>query len=740
MSPERTGRGNRKSSSRTTSDRPGLLRRVTGTGPWWSKVLRWALALGTLGIVGGALTFFLLYRFIEIPDANADFETQTTKVFYSDGKTPIGSFALQDRESVSLDQVPAVMQSAVIAAEDRSFYENKGLDLKGILRAVKENTTSGQVTSGGSTITQQYVKVLYLTQERSYKRKIREAVLSVKIHNQLSKKEILEGYLNTIYFGNRAYGVQVAARTYFGKSASELNFPQAAALATIINNPSYYDPYSEGGLQRMVPRYNYVLDGMLKDGAITQEQHDKFAGRLPKFDKLKSIDRFGGTKGYLLSLVKRQMRSQAGFDDAEVDGGGLRIVTTFDKDMQKDAVDAVKQVRPGGLDELHTALVSVQPGTGAVRALYGGPDYLKSQNNWATLPTQPGSTFKAFAVIAGLEDGYSLKTKLNGSSPFRIGSSVIENQGDSGGESFGTVPLEFATQKSINTAFIDLVQQMSGGKDADISVGAKKVLEAANQAGIPKSVTDKIEPFAVTPLGYAPVPPIDMANAYATIAAEGKRADWFVIRSVKNRSGEEIYRHKVKTEQAIPEDVAADTLFALQRVTAAGTGMSGRTICPTAGKTGTATAGDDDDQHVSSSWFLGATPKLATAVMYNRGVGNEDLEGYLNPFFGGTYPALTFKAYMDAALVDGGFTGADCGTFPRAANIKADKGTTVVPAPRKTSKPKPKPSATVRPTPTPTRTTPQPTEPTVQPSPEPTTTATPCVDNNGALPPNPCRD
>ncbi|RYJ05784.1 MAG: penicillin-binding protein, partial [Actinomycetales bacterium] len=145
MSPERTGRGNRKSSSRTTSDRPGLLRRVTGTGPWWSKVLRWALALGTLGIVGGALTFFLLYRFIEIPDANADFETQTTKVFYSDGKTPIGSFALQDRESVSLDQVPAVMQSAVIAAEDRSFYENKGLDLKGILRAVKENTTSGQV-------------------------------------------------------------------------------------------------------------------------------------------------------------------------------------------------------------------------------------------------------------------------------------------------------------------------------------------------------------------------------------------------------------------------------------------------------------------------------------------------------------------------------------------------------------------------------------------------------------------
>lgn len=718
MSPERKGRGNRTTKSRKKSDRPGLLRRITGTGPWWSKVLRWMLALGTLGILGGALTFFLLYRFISIPDANADFETQTTKVYYSDGKTPIGSFALQDRESISIDQIPAVMQSAVIAAEDRSFYENRGIDFKGILRAVKDNTTSGQVTAGGSTITQQYVKVLYLTQERSYKRKIREAVLSIKIHNQLSKKEILEGYLNTIYFGNRAYGVQVAAQTYFGKPASKLNYPQSAALATIINNPSYYDPYSEGGLERMVPRYNYVLSGMLKDGAITQEQYDKFEGRLPKFDKLKSIDRFGGTKGYLLSLVKTQMKTQAGFDDAEVDGGGLRIVTTFDKDMQKDAVDAVKAVRPSGLDELHTALVSVQPGTGAVRALYGGPNYLKSQNNWATLATQPGSTFKAFAVIAGLEDGYSLKTKLNGSSPLRIGNSAIENQGDSGGESFGSVPLEFATQKSVNTAFVDLVQQMSGGANADISVGAKKVLDAANQAGIPKSITDKIEPFAVTPLGYAPVPPIDMANAYATIAADGKRADWFVIRSVKNRSGEEIYKHKVKTEQAIPEDVAADTLTALQRVTSAGTGTKGRTICPTAGKTGTATAGDTDDQHVSSSWFVGATPKLATAVMYNRGVGNEDLEGYLNPFFGGTYPALTFKSYMDAALTDGGFTGSECGTFPNAANIKADKGVTVAPTPKKTKKPKPKPTPTrtVRPTPTPTRTTPTPTTPT-----EPTT-------------------
>lgn len=627
--------------------------------------------MGVLGVLFGAATFFVLYQTISIPSANAAFETETTKVYYSDGKHVLGTFATQDRESISIDEIPASMQAAAIAAEDRSFYSNRGIDIKGIIRAARNNATSGQIQGGGSTITQQYVKILYLTQEQSYKRKVKEAILSIKIHNQLSKKEILEGYLNTIYFGNGAYGVEVAARTYFDKPASKLNYAQSAMLATIINSPTFYDPYVEGAEERIGPRFRYVLNGMAEDGAITADQAAKFSDRLPKFAPKREINRFSGSKGYLLDLVKKQM-SGLDFTDQEIDGGGLRIVTTFNYKKQQDAIAAIKAHRPAGQKELHQSLVSIKPGTGAVQAMYAGRDYLKNQVNWATSGTQPGSTFKAFAVVAALENGYSLKTKLNGQSPIVIGNNPpIENQGDSGGQSFGNVPLEFATQKSVNTAFIDLMDQM---KD-----GPTKTLEAAEQAGIPASIINDVQdqaggPPLVTPLGYFPVAPVDMANAYATLAAEGKRADWYVIESVKDFRGTSLHKHKVKSEQTIPKDVAADTIAAMQKVVnsgAAGTGSNARTICPTAGKTGTATFGPDNDQHVSSSWFAGYTPKLATAVMYNRGkYGNGDLEGYMQPFFGGQIPAKTFQTYMNSAL-----EGTECGTFPRPANIKATKGT-----------------------------------------------------------------
>lgn len=657
-----------------------IANKIGGRGPWWLKTIRWGALLGVLGVVFLAGTFFVLYQSISIPSENAAFKTQTTKVYYSDGKHVLGTFATQDRESISIDEIPASMQAAAIAAEDRSFYSNRGIDIKGIIRAARNNATSGEIQGGGSTITQQYVKILYLTQEQSYKRKVKEAILSIKIHNQLSKKEILEGYLNTIYFGNGAYGVEVASRTYFDKPASQLNYAQSAMLATIINSPTYYDPYAEGAKDRIGPRFRYVLEGMVKDGAITAAQAAKFDDRIPKFAPKREINRFSGSKGYLLDLVKKKLRYELDFTDQEIDGGGLRIVTTFNYKKQKEAIAAIKAHRPSGHKELHQSLVSIKPGTGAVQAMYAGRDYLKNQVNWATSETQPGSTFKAFAVVAALENGYSLKTKLNGASPLIIdGKPITENQGDSGGESFGNVPLVFATQKSINTAFVDLMDQM---KD-----GPTKTLEAAEQAGIPTKIVDDIRnqaggPPLVTPLGYFPVAPVDMANAYATLAADGKRADWYIVESVKDFRGESQYKHKVKTEQTIPKDVVADTIAAMQKVVNSGpngTGSNARTICPTAGKTGTATFGPDNDQHVSSSWFAGYTPKLATAVMYNRGkLGNGDLEGYLEPFFGGQIPAKTFQTYMNDAL-----EGTDCGTFPKPANIKATKGTTYKkPAPK----------------------------------------------------------
>ncbi|MET0953599.1 MAG: transglycosylase domain-containing protein, partial [Aeromicrobium sp.] len=409
-----------------------------------------------------------------------------------------------------------------------------------------------------------------------------------------------------------------------------------------------------------------------------------------------------------LQLVREQM-DDLEFTSEQIDGGGLRIVTTFDYAKQMKAIESVKALRPPAKG-LHQSLVSIQPGTGAVRAMFGGEDYLENQVNWATARTQPGSTFKPFAVIAALENGYSLKTLLNGNSPLmKNGEQIAENQGDSGGASFGRIPLSFATQESVNTAFVDLMDQMEDGPD--------KVVEAAAEAGIPSSLLEsqrKLENGSmplVTPLGYFGVSPVDMANAYATLAANGKRADWYVIQRVRDSSGTIAYKHKVKAEQTIDKDVVADTVSAMQGVVRSGTGVNGKTVCPTAGKTGTATAGADDDQHVSSSWFAGFTPTLATTVMYNRGKnGNADLENYMIPFFGGQIPARTFALYMNGVLDPN-----DCGTFPAPANITADEGTDyVAPAP----KPKPRPR-TAKPT-TPAPTTAEPTEP--EPTePEPTT-------------------
>ena len=268
------------------------------------------------------------------------------------------------------------MQAAVIAAEDRTFYSNRGIDIRGIIRAARDNAQSGAITGGGSTITQQYVKILYLSQERSYTRKVREAILSIKIHNQLSKQEILEGYLNTIYFGNGAYGVQVASRTYFDKPASELDVQESAALATILNQPSFYDPYIDGGAERMLPRYQYVLEGMAKAGAISAADAAEASEELPKFAKQKDNNRFKGPNGHVLRLVQQQM-NQLEFTDSDIQGGGLKITTTIGYQKQRAAIKAVETVRPPGKPKLHAALVSVQPGTGAVRAMYGGPDYLE---------------------------------------------------------------------------------------------------------------------------------------------------------------------------------------------------------------------------------------------------------------------------------------------------------------------------------------------------------------------------
>jgi membrane peptidoglycan carboxypeptidase len=706
------------------------------------RVFRWMLVMALVGLLVVSGGFVYLYQSTAIPDPNKDFETQTSFVYYAGSKSEVGSFATQNRESIPIGEMPDTLQNAVVAAENRSFWSDQGIDPRGIVRAAFSNA-KGNATQGASTITQQYVKILYLSQERSYQRKMKEAVLSLKLQRTKSKTEILEGYLNTIYFGRGAYGVQAAAQAYFDVDAKDLNLRQSAVLASVLNNPTYFDP-ANGADHRaaLEERYDYVLDGMASAGNITTAEADEAKKRLPRFPKIKTESKYGGQKGHMLTMVRDELH-RLGFKDEDIDGGGLRITTTFTKKAMAAAAKGVEEQRPEGKEfsdkHLHVAVATVEPGTGAVRGIYGGQDYVQSQINWATTGGQVGSTFKPFAVAAALKDGFSLKDSFEGNSPFYYNEDgtgpKVQNEGPGEGNDYGDrTSLLHGTEESINTVFADLTVSMPDGPH--------KILRTAEDLGIPdwdKKQSDYnnldnspgLEPVTGIALGSATIAPVNMANAYATIANGGRAAKAHVVSKVLSKDGEVLYRYKQSTERAVSEDVAADTSYAMQQVVKSGTGTAALGLNrPAAGKTGTATASSPKegvDDYVSSAWFVGYTPQLATAVMYVRGKGQGQLDGWLPEYFGGSFPARTWTDVMDRVL-----EGQDSEEFPPAANLDGDAPVeghapyTPPPKPskkppKKHSKPTKKPVPTRKPTPSNTpapSSTPSPTSgPTALPTP-----------------------
>ncbi|WP_239460056.1 transglycosylase domain-containing protein [Nocardioides daejeonensis] len=687
------------------------------------KTLKWGGITGLVLTLLGVLTFVILYRSIDIPDPNADFQTETTYVYYADGKTELGRYATQNRNSIPLSEMPDTVKDAVVTAEDRSFWTNRGIDPKGILRAAFSNA-QGNDRQGASTITQQYVKILYLTQEQSYKRKIREAVVSLKLHRQQSKEQILEGYLNTIYFGRGAYGIDAAAQAYFGVPAKKLNLRQSAVLASVINNPTLFDPANgKANKNALRSRFQWILGNMGKNGDVSAAQAEKAAKRLPPFPTIKAETTYGGQKGHALTMIRKELL-RLGFTDQEINGGGLRVTTTLTKKAMDAASAGVAESRPEGIKGLHIAAASVEPGTGALRGFYGGQDYLQSQLNWAVSGGQPGSTFKAFALAAGISAGYSLKDTFEGNSPFEFapGQKPVRNLGGGDGTDYGRVNLITATEDSINTAFVDLTMGLPNGP--------KDVLKMAKAMGIPGDDGSRgLDNLRTSPgltanpgiaLGSATVSPINIANGYATIANDGVRADLFVIERVTDRSGEVKYQHKVTDKRVLDEDVNADVSYALQQVVKAGSGTTARALGrPAGGKTGTATNAEDQ---VSSSWFVGYTPQLATAVMMVRGTGNESLEEVLpGSYYGGRYPAAMWTSVMSKAL-----EGEEVLPLPDAAWTDGEAPNEdheyVPPPPPPTNTPKPPKETKTSKEPEPSETaTEEPTdEPTVDPTDEPT--------------------
>jgi membrane peptidoglycan carboxypeptidase len=619
------------------------------------KILKWCLIVALAGSLLMLAVFVYLYKTTSIPNPNKDFQTQSSFVYYGDGKTQIGQYATQNRQSISYAEMKPNLRNAVVAAEDRSFWTNSGIDPKGIIRAAF-NDARGGATQGASTITQQYVKILYLTQERSLSRKIHEAILSLKLQKQLSKQEILQGYLNTIYFGRGAYGVQAAAQAYFGVDAPDLSLKQCAVLASVLNNPSQFDPANGKENKRLLlSRYRYVLSGMASMNTISDAEAAKAEKHLPKFPVFKESSRYAGQKGHILTLVRQQLHD-LGFTDDQVDGGGLRVTTTLTPKAMAAARSGVMQVRPKISDrKLHVAVATVQPGTGALLGFFGGQNYLRSQINWAEAGGMVGSTFKPASLAAAINDGYSLKSTWDGNSPYTFPDGLeVHNEGDSTGTNYGSAISSIeAMEQSVNTAFVDMSASMQNGPQKILTqaekMGMPPVKADAHYPGIPDTSRD-LDPDALITLGKARISAINMANTYATIANGGQRADVHVITKVTDSTGKVLYQYKPHTTQAIKPDIDRDVSYALQQVVLHGTGVNAQAIDrPAAGKTGTAT---NDNGDVSSSWFVGYTPQLATAVMYVRGDGDNALNDWLPPYngaagyFGAGYPTATWAAVM----------------------------------------------------------------------------------------------
>ncbi|WP_245966383.1 transglycosylase domain-containing protein [Sphaerisporangium album] len=586
--------------------------------------------MAILGVVGLlALAWFLT----PIPDTTQKLATaQGSLYYYRDGKTVLAREGV-NRKNVPLDKVPVAVRDAVISIENRTFYQDRGVSLQGTARAMWSTFTGGQV-QGGSTITQQLVRNYYsgLGQERSAVRKLKEIMISLKVDQSKSKSWVLEQYLNTIYFGRGAYGIQAAAQAYFGRDVDKLTPSQGAYLAAVIQQPSRFANPKGADLDAVRARWRTVVDAMVRTRAITPAQAADMA--FPTLAKQRNLLSVTGQKGYILAQVQAEL-NRRGYSDEDIQQGGLKITTTFDKRLMGIAARAVTDTLPDGTSgKVRTGLAAVDPNTGEVVAFYGGRDPSNQYDNAFSAKVQAGSTFKPYTLAAALENGFDLNTLVEGNSPIRV-ASARDPIPNSGGASYGSaIDLVEATRDSVNTAFVDLAQK----------VGLKKVAQAAEAAGIPAAQIAKQKDYPTFPLGTASVSAVQQASGFGTFAAGGLHRDAHVIRSVTDAQGH-TSKFTAKGERAYSESTAADATYALRQVVEGGTGTAARLYDrPVAGKTGTSDSS-------SSVWFVGYTPQLATAVnMFRDDNKTVSVPGY-GALFGGSLPTQVWRAFMSEAMV-----------------------------------------------------------------------------------------
>ena len=602
----------------------------------------------------GAAAGFFVSVTSHLPDVTGNITPNASSRIYDEkGRLITTVHAEENRIPVSIDQVPQNLQNAFVAAEDVRFYEHHGIDPRGILRAIFSNVVSGNATGqGGSTITQQLARNAFLTQEQTLKRKLLEVVLAFEIENKYTKKQILEMYMNQIYFGQGCYGVETASHVYFGKDAKDLSLPQCAMLAGLPNSPNYYSPFRS--LEAAKYRQAIVLDQMAKYGYITEAQAAEAKAADVGLASPEAAKSTGSTASYFINYVIQAISDK--YDSDAIYKEGLQVYTTLNLDMQKEAEKVMAANLPdgnkdaNGLTQPQGALLTLEVGTGHVKAMVGGRG--EDHFNRATqMVRQPGSAFKPFVYLTAFENKFSPYDTVSNESKTYPGGWTPKNYG---GTSGGKVTLEEALVHSMNIPTIDLADK----------VGMSKVLDTAEACGISTLVKDgkSTDNNLAASIGGLTngVSMIDMAKAYSVFANGGKLVEPMVILKVIDRNGNVLEDNSAPKEgKQVVDEVSVHRLTCiLEEVISRGTGGNAMIGRPMAGKTGTT-----DDEH--DAWFVGYTPEMVTAVWIGDDTSSN--AGYT----GGTIPAAIWREFMSQALADYKYKAFDIPDSVRAEMARA---------------------------------------------------------------------
>ena len=629
---------------------PGAPKGRKGSGakkPLWWRMLRVFLIVTGLFIIIACGTFAYLYITVEVPDAaKADALEQGSTFYYADGETEF-AYRGTNREILSYEEMTEGgdhIVEAVISAEDRGFWTEPGVSLSGTTRAFWSTVTGKQV-QGGSTITQQMVRNYYegVSRDVSIARKIQEIIISIKVDQSESKEWVMQQYLNTIYFGRNAYGIQAAAEAYYHKDVQDLEPAEAAFLAAAIQQPSWFGEADVETTPAMERRWEYVVNGLVTTGAITQAEADEMEFPAPEAERPAEGNDLSGYKGYMLQEAVNELE-RLGYTEDQINRQGYSIVTTFDKDMMNAAYEVVEETVPHeNIPEgVNIGLTTIDPKTGEVLAFYGGRDYWENQYDSAFLgAAQTGSAFKPYVLATALEEGYSLHSTVDGRGPRDIQGARIQNAGNSPG---GVMDLVQATRVSNNLGYVELAQE----------VGFEKIRDTIYDAGWPEGSIPDSQLVPVMPLGAASARPVDQATGYATFANGGVHTETHVVKEIINTKGED-ERPEIESTRVLEESTAADVTHALEQVVNGGTGTAARLWDhPVAGKTGTT-------NDSVAAWFVGYTPQLSTAVAVYSG-DNQSFSIPGHNISGGGMPATLWNRYMSRVM-----EGYERGSFPPPA-------------------------------------------------------------------------